>query len=500
MTLVPSSAPAVSTAAQPPHKDVLIARMKETADLSGAAQMPRGADRRTAVYSALVETAQRSQAGVIERLAELQSKGFVTSFESMFLPNAVVVRTAPGQHAAVEQALRGMASIQDVAYNRTWSIAGGIADAAGGAVELSRKVGPTQPNSDLIAAPGNASSLATPTPSAEVTPEWGVEKIGAPLAWAKGFTGQGITVGVVDTGFDAQHPALRTAYRGTNADGTQTHDYNWFDGTAGRPVPYDDGAHGTHVAGTVAGAAPGKVIGVAPGAKVIAAKAILGRGYNTTEATLKALQFMLAPTDINGKNADPARGADIVNNSWGNADRDDRTFIDTWNAFQAAGIIMVTSAGNDGPLGKVSPPGSYPNGISVAATGPNDKVAGYSSRGPSNIDPKAIIPMLAAPGSGVLSSVPGGRYGEMSGTSMAAPHVAGAVALMLSAKPDATYEQITSALARSATDISEPGPDNAAGHGRINVDAAIKLLLAGTAASVPAGELTPRSFVAPAAA
>ena len=197
---------------------------------------------------------------------------------------------------------------------------------------------------------------------------------------------------------------------------------------------------------------------------------------------------MLAPTDVNGLHPDPARGADIVNNSWGNADRNDTTFTDTWDAFQAAGIIMVSAAGNDGPMGKVSPPGSYPNGISVAATGPSDKVAGFSSRGPSKFDPSAVIPMIAAPGSGVLSSVPGGRYGEMSGTSMASPHVAGAIALMLSAKPTATYNEIVKALTSTATDIAEPGPDNAAGYGRINVNKAIDALLAtgSTAVAQPA--------------
>lgn len=446
-----------------PYGDVLIAKMKQKADLGQAAQLPRGPERRQAVYDQLVSVAQQSQAPVVAKLAELKSSGLVTSFESMYLPNALVIRATPGKWGAVEDALRGMADVQAVTQNHTWSVPGVVSGAAEGAIGGALRAGDE------------------PSPAGNL-PEWGVEKIGAPDAWARGFTGQGVTIGIVDTGLDASHPAIAPHYRGTNPDGSQTHDYNWFDPTAGRQAPFDDGQHGTHVGGTSAGGTDGRTIGVAPGAKLIAAKAILGSGYNTTEATLRALQFMLAPTDVHGNHPDPSRGADIVNNSWGNADRDDTTFVDTWDAFQAAGIIMVTAAGNDGPGGKVSPPGSYPNGISVAATGSNDKVAGFSSRGPSRFDPKAVIPMIAAPGAGVTSSVPGGRYSNFSGTSMASPHVAGAVALMLSAKPTATYDEIVTALESTATDIAEPGPDNSAGYGRINVNKAIDALLAGSAA------------------
>jgi bacillopeptidase F len=212
---------------------------------------------------------------------------------------------------------------------------------------------------------------------------------------------------------------------------------------------------------------------------VIAAKAILGRGYNTTDATLKALQFMLAPTKVDGTAPDPTKGADVINNSWGNADQNDSTFIDSWAALQAAGIEVVTAAGNDGPgQGTISPPGSYPGAISVAATTSSDRVAGFSSRGPSKFAPDKILPNLAAPGQGIRSSIPGGGYATFSGTSMASPHVAGAVALMLQAKPTATHDEIVAALEATATDIDVPGPDKSAGYGRINVDKAIERLLA----------------------
>jgi bacillopeptidase F len=265
-----------------------------------------------------------------------------------------------------------------------------------------------------------------------------------------------------------------------------SHDYNWFDAISGKATPYDDGEHGTHVAGTVAGGTDQRAIGVAPGARIIAAKALMKNGLNTTVATLEALQWMLAPTDTQGRNPDPRRGADIVNNSWGNADQADATFIETWKGLLAAGVIPVSAAGNSGSrAGTVSPPGSYPMGISVGATNSSDKVTGFSSRGPSKFDPKAVVPLVSAPGGGVTSSVPGGGYSRMDGTSMASPHVAGAVAILLQAKPTASYEEIVAALTSSATDIDATGPDFNAGYGRINVDKAVAALLAGTA-KVPA--------------
>ena len=449
-TRIPEIPPAPSAGTAGPYGNVLLARLSAKADLTQEALMPRGPERKTAVYNDLLATAQRSQKPALERLAQLKSEGLVSSYQSMFLPNAISITAAPGKYQAVADALKGVADIQAVTENKTWKI-------------------PVQPVGDAVA---GAESL-----------EWGVQKIGAPAAWAQGFDGRGVTIGIVDTGLDASHPAIAPHYRGTNADGTQSHDYNWFDPTDPGRVPYDDGKHGTHVGGTAAGGTADRQIGVAPGAKLIAAKAILGSGYNTTDATLKALQFMLAPTDLNGNNPDPTKGADVVNNSWGNANRADTTFMDTWEGLLAAGIIPVTSAGNDGPMGKVSPPGSYPTGISVAATTSGDGVAGFSSRGPSPFDPKAVVPLLAAPGAGVTSSVPGGRYANYSGTSMAAPHVSGAVAVLLSANPNATYEQVVQALTSTATDIGSKGPDTAAGYGRINVDAAAAQIRTATPAA-----------------
>lgn len=523
--------PGVKPGVEPlaPTSNVLIARIGAKADLSAAAAMPRGPERKQAVYDALVETAKTSQVAALAALEGLRDSGDVTAVESLFLPNAIMVTTKAGRHQAVADALAGLASVKEVAENRTWSVQGALdnetvrgagAGAAAGAAFLAYAKGfvegpavmdPSAGHRAMleaaagargpVPAPSGASDAGIVAPDGP-TPEWGVAKIGAPDAWAQGIDGTGVTIGIVDTGLDAQHPAIKPHYRGTNADGSTSNDYNWFDPFEQRATPYDDGDHGTHVAGTSAGGTDSRAIGVAPGAKLIAAKAINGRGYNTTAATLKALQFMLAPTKTDGTAADPTKGADVINNSWGNADQADETFMETFEALKAAGIELVNAAGNDGPKeGTVSPPGSYPGYLSVAATTTRDTVAGFSSRGPSKfVTSEEMTPNVAAPGASVVSSVPGGRYQSMSGTSMASPHVAGAVALLLQAAPQATHQQLVDALTKRAVDIDKPGPDNAAGFGRIDVPAAIEHVRAAVAAVQPEAPVEPVDPAEPAAA
>lgn len=447
----------------PPTSNILIARLEAKADLTQAEAMPRGPERKQAVYDALLATAKESQKSALEALSGLQKSGDVSSVTQLFLPNAILIKTKTGRHQAVAEALRGVANISKVSENRMWS--------------EQPETGASPHTND---APQDGQSSTDKL-------EWGVARIGAPAAWSQGIDGTGVTIGVVDTGLDVEHPAIRSHFRGTNTDGTITYDYNWFDPFQHTPQAFDDGDHGTHVAGTSAGGTDGRMIGVAPGAKLIAAKAINKSGYNTTAATLEALQFMLAPTKTDGTAPDPRRGADVVNNSWGNQDKADDTFIESLNGLKAAGIEVVSAAGNDGPReGTVSPPGSYPGFLSVAATTSSDSVASFSSRGPSRFaSPDEMTPNVSAPGAGIVSSVPGGRFQSMSGTSMAAPHVAGAVALMLNAAPQATHEQIVGALTSTAKDIDRAGPDNASGFGLIDVVAAINALQASPKNSAP---------------
>ncbi len=484
--MLPTAAASPATAASPaptafaaplapaPGQQILV-RMRESADLSQEALLPRGAERRTAVWNDLVATADRTQQSVQGMLDKLSASGDVLATRSIPVANAIVVTTRVGADAAVAAALEGVAEIGSVLRNQG---ARGIMPAA----------------APIQAATGAAHITPVPTTAAASLPHaatsgprvaWGVQRIGAEAAWAKGYTGAGVTVGIIDSGVDIAHPALASRYRGGSADGTITNDYNWLD-TSGfatgvfAPKPSDSGSHGTHVMGSILGGTDADAIGVAPDAKFIAARMVFGDHIQSTISSLDALSFMLAPTKVDGSAPDPTRGADVVNNSWGASDWESRESQGAFDALKAAGILLVNSAGNDGrsSAGRVSAPGAYPGHLSIASSDSRDKGSSFSSPGPSAFDPNGILPNITAPGSGIYSSVPGGRYGEKDGTSMAAPHVTGAVALMLQAKPDATYDQIRAALESTALDIGAPGPDLKTGYGRINVDAAIDKLLA----------------------
>ncbi|MEO6866405.1 MAG: S8 family serine peptidase, partial [Gaiellales bacterium] len=279
--------------------------------------------------------------------------------------------------------------------------------------------------------------------------------------------------------------ALKSVYRGTQTDGSQQHDYNWVD-TAGfqsgafTATPSDDGGHGSHVAGTIAGSTTTQKIGVAPGAKVIGAKMVFEDSIASTISALDGLQFMLAPTKTDGTSPNPAKGVDVINNSWGAGEWESRETQGAFDSLKAAGILLVNSAGNEGPgAGTVSAPGAYPGHLSIAASDARDGVARFSSRGPSTFGGAVgDTPNISAPGVRINSVRAGGGYTQMDGTSMAAPHVTGAVALMLQANPQASYDEIRDALQSTATDIADPGVDFTAGHGRINVDKAVEALTA----------------------
>lgn len=326
-------------------------------------------------------------------------------------------------------------------------------------------------------------------------PEWGVAKIRADEVWGDGITGAGVVIGSIDTGVDYSHEALVGNYRGNNHDGTFSHDYNWWDPAGLCPgEPCDNVGHGTHTMGTIAGGdGPGPFspdIGVAPGATWITAKGCEDFGCSD-EALLSSGQFMLAPTDLNGENPDPSRAPDLVSNSWGNDDPNNPFYLETVAAWRAAGIIPVFAAGNAGEFGcgTAGTPGNYVEVISLGATDIDDQIAFFSSRGPSPTD--KISPNLSAPGVDVVSAVPGGGYGENSGTSMATPHAAGVIALMVSSEPALAgdFDAILNALNLTAIDRpdaecgtpdpSDDDPNFVYGEGRIDAKAAVDLVKSG---------------------
>ncbi|WP_100449011.1 S8 family serine peptidase [Glycomyces xiaoerkulensis] len=305
-------------------------------------------------------------------------------------------------------------------------------------------------------------------------PLWNLEQVGAPEAWDEGVDGEGIVVASIDSGVQYDHPALVDRYRGNNGDGTFTHDYNFFDaaGECGRD-PCDLFGHGTHTMGTMVGDdGDGNRIGVAPGATWIAASA--GQAP-TSETFLAAGEWIAAPTDRRGLNPDPAMAPHVVNNSWGGP-AEDPFFADIVDLWHAAGIIPVFAAGNAGDQGceTVGSPGDYGDVITVGATDIDGNIAPFSSKGPTADG--LVKPDIAAPGDGVLSSVPGDGYEENRGTSMAAPHVAGTVALMMSSSPklEGDYWKVYKYLTRNAVaedDTSCGGTaklNNVYGHGRLD--------------------------------
>ncbi len=312
------------------------------------------------------------------------------------------------------------------------------------------------------------------------TPEWNISKIGADRVWSDyGIDGSGRVIGAMDTGVDTSHPALR---------GKMRQDHGWFDAVNGNPNPYDDYGHGTHVTGTmVGGDGPGPFtddIGVAPGAQFIHVKMINASGTTTFKMIHDGFQWI---ADLAELGLEP----DAVQNSWGwpiNMES-----LEYWHdvlAWRAVGIIPVFSNGNedyDGPR----VPASYPTVISVGATDSGDNIASFSSRGPAPSfppwsekrywsDPQwnsrshpFYNPFISAPGVNIRSSVPGGDYEYMSGTSMAGPHVTGTIALLKQANPALDYDAVFWLLTQTAYQPTSGLPDNNYGWGRLDAYEAV---------------------------
>lgn len=303
-------------------------------------------------------------------------------------------------------------------------------------------------------------SAQAPAATAGMT-GWGVDAIGAQNAWSVyGTTGRGVRIGSIDTGVDASNPQLAGAV------------VAWKDFINGQPTPYDDNGHGTHTIGTMAARNTGGAkIGVAPEAQVVVAKAMGANGSSSSSSLLAAAQWMTDP-DGNPATADYPT---VINNSWTSVDAQNEWFRPMVQTWVAMGITPVFSSGNSG--GDVASPASYPEVITVGATDETGGIWSGSSRGQSTwtINGASTTigkPDVVAPGVGVVSTVPGG-FGGYTGTSMAAPHVAAAIALMKQANPAITTEQIRSILRGTAHDAGTPGVDLAAGSGLIDAQAAV---------------------------
>ncbi len=295
-------------------------------------------------------------------------------------------------------------------------------------------------------------------------PEPNISVIRAPDIWSLGFYGQGVVVANLDSGVDNAHPDLASRWRG----GTNS----WYDPYAQHATPYDPTGHGTWTMGVMIGGDAGFTsIGVAPGAQWIAAKIFKDNGTATATGIHQAFQWILDP-DGNPLTADAPH---VVNNSWAYGSPGcNLAFQPDLQALVSAGIVPVFAAGNYGPgISSSVSPANYPEALAVGATNNLDQLYAGSSKGPSACgEASTIYPDIMAPGVNISTSDLYGLYASQSGTSLAAPHVAGGLAVLLSAYPDLTAAQQRSALLNSALDLGVVGPDNSFGNGRFDLAAA----------------------------
>jgi serine protease AprX len=450
--------------------------LQEQADLSGANRLHTKQEKGQYVYQQLTRLAERTQKPVLDALRALaaESPGSL-EYQPFWIANMIWVR-------GDSQTVQALARRGDVAH-----------------LYANPKV--------ALDAPLPSPSPILPTTTDEIIVEDSIQKIHAPELWALGYNGQGVVVGGQDTGYDWTHHALRDKYRGWNGL-TANHNYNWHDaihsggGVCGpdSPVPCDDDYHGTHTLGTMVGEGVDgegnfRQFGVAPGAKWIGCRN-MNQGFGTPTSYSECFQWFIAPTDLNGQNPRPDLAPDIINNSWhcpvSEGCTDPNVLLTVVNNVRAAGILTVQSAGNSGPACSTisSPAGIYDASFTVGATYIDDLIVEFSSRGPVTVDgSNRLKPDVTAPGFFIFSSTPDDSYRILSGTSMAAPHVAGMAALLLSARPDLAgqVDQIEALIrdgARPLTTSQICGgvsgsqvPNNTYGWGRIDALASIRKAL-----------------------
>ncbi len=301
----------------------------------------------------------------------------------------------------------------------------------------------------------------------EITPALGPAEpnltvINAPALWNQGVYGQGVVVANMDSGVDVNHPDLSSHWRGGSN--------SWYDPYGQHPTtPTDLSGHGTQTMGVmVGGDAGGTTVGVAPGAQWIAVKIFDDSGNSTATAIHLGFQWLLDP-DSN-PNTDDA--PNIVNNSW--TYTNPGCYLDfepDLQALRSAGILPVFAAGNGGPTTNTSySPANNPSAFAVGAINNSSQIYAYSSRGPTTCGGSSgPYPELVAPGVNIFTTDLYNGYYPVTGTSLASPHVAGGLALLLSAYPNLSATDQQNVLINSAIDLGVSGPDNVYGYGRLDL-------------------------------
>jgi serine protease AprX len=379
--------------------------ISEQADLTHASALRSKLEKGRFVVNALRAVAERTQAPI---LTFLEQRGI--PYQSFYIVNMIKVT---GNRSLMQE----LAARSDVAR--------------------------------IDANPYVRTSLPVPTGavSKSVNPptvEWNVQQVHAPEVWALGFRGQGRVVAGADTGVQWDHPALKLHYRGWHG-GTVSHKYNWHDAVDHTKVPFDPFGHGTFTVSEMVGDdGKGNQIGVAPKAKWIACRNMDANGTGSPARYTECFEFLIAPYAMGGnpKQGKSQLAPDSINNSWECPASEGcgvETLRNVVNAVRAAGIFPAMAAENSGPACSTvdNPPAIYASAVSVGATDSGNNIASFSSRGPVTVDgSNRLKPNLSAPGVNVRGAVPTNQYQSgWSGTSMAAPHLAGGVALLWQAKP-----------------------------------------------------------------
>ncbi|MFO7914387.1 MAG: S8 family serine peptidase [Candidatus Krumholzibacteriales bacterium] len=428
-----------------------IVKMKETADI----QLIRGNG--PAVMNKLRDTKRRSQAQLVRFLKSTGVSPKVKKIRQFWLDNLVLVRAKP----EVITQLAERPDVLEVFENFTVTL-------------------PPQEESSRPLLQQSQNQL------------WdSIDKIGAKQVWSSyGLNGTGVVIGGIDTGVDISHPDLSGKMVTSNpSDPTYPGGWAEFDSDGNivpGSVPHDSDEHGTHTSGTmIGGNASGYDIGVAPGAQLMHALVLPG-GSGTFAQVIGGMEWIIDP------DGDPATddGCDIVNMSLG-ATGTHSAMITPVDNMIAANVFPAISIGNAGPgSATTGSPGNVPSAFGVGATDSSDVIASFSSRGPVTWNDPPYVgtytkPDISAPGVKIYSSVPGGDwqwYGagfEWSGTSMAAPHMAGTAALMYQANPTIDVEIAKQLVAQTALELGDPGMDNTYGWGRVNAYAAVTAALSG---------------------
>ena len=375
------------------------------------------------VVDTLRDTSEKSQESLISFVERKVKDGDISEYNSFFIINSIYIK---GRAELIEKIAR-RSDVESIRLNHTI-----VSD-----------------KEEIVKRKSSLSEATSYVP-------WNLESIQADRVTK---TGKNIVVGIIDSGVNANHPELQNALLpGGFKDFVEPTNTE----------PKDETGHGTHVAGTILG----RTIGIAKDAKLVVARVFNKEGEASDEGLLAAGQWILE------------KKPQVVNNSWG-GNRDDSFYDDIIKKWKAAGIVPIFSSGNTGEYnaggeGSIGSPGSLEDSFSVGALTKDDKLAKFSLRGPSKHTNK-FKPEISAPGVNILSADYKGGYVLKTGTSMAAPHVSGAVALILEANRNLTVDKVEEILKTTATPLTDDhyisSPNMGYGYGKLNVFKAVEAAL-----------------------